>query len=387
MATSRIKGITIELGGDTTGLDKALSGVNKNINKTKSELRDVEKLLKLDPTNTELLAQKQKLLAKAADETADKLVELQLAEQQVQKQFEEGKVSEEQYDALKREIIATKNELDNLDDQARETGEEIARVSDDINKVAEATANMSEKTKVLSGVALGVASGLAGWAVKSAQTADEINTLSKTTGLATDTIQKLQYAADIIDVDFNTVAGSLQKLTKDMASAQDGTGAMAEAFEVLGISVTDDVTGALRNNEEVFYEVIDALGNVANETERDALAMQIFGKSATDLNPLILGGADALKQLSEEAEQSGLILSQDALDGANAFNDAIDKMKATAGASLAKVGAELAEKLVPAMENLAGIVGRVAEFIAGLDGNTLMFIMTVVTLVATISPV
>lgn len=103
----RIKGITIEIGGDTTGLDKALSGTNKEIRNTQSQLKDVERLLKLDPSNTELLRQKQKLLGDAVKETSDKLETLKTAEKQAQAQFKEGKISEQQYEALKREIIAT----------------------------------------------------------------------------------------------------------------------------------------------------------------------------------------------------------------------------------------------------------------------------------------
>lgn len=102
----RIKGITIMIGGDTTGLNKALGGVNKEINNTQKQLKDVERLLKLDPTNTKLLEQRQRLLGDAIRETKTKLDTLKTAEQQVQQQFAEGKVSQQQYDALQREIVA-----------------------------------------------------------------------------------------------------------------------------------------------------------------------------------------------------------------------------------------------------------------------------------------
>lgn len=116
----RIKGITVEIGGDTTGLSKALSGVNKEISSTQKELRDVERLLKLDPTNTNLLQQKQRLLAQAVGETKTKLDSLKQAEVQVQSQFKEGKVSQEQYEALQREIIATEQSLKKLESEARD---------------------------------------------------------------------------------------------------------------------------------------------------------------------------------------------------------------------------------------------------------------------------
>ncbi len=113
----KIRGITIELGGDTSGLSKALSDVNGQIRSTQSQLKDVERLLKLDPKNTELLRQKQELLTKSIGETKEKLDVLQKTEKYVQQQFKEGKVSEEQYNALKREIVSTEMSLDKLKDR------------------------------------------------------------------------------------------------------------------------------------------------------------------------------------------------------------------------------------------------------------------------------
>lgn len=126
MAKNRVKGITIQIGGDTTQLDKALTGVNKEIRTTQSSLRDVEKLLKLDPTNTELLAQKQRLLGQQIDQTKDKLNTLRDAEKQVQQQFKQGKVSQEVYDALQREIASTEISL-----------KQAEKAADDLNNVLE----------------------------------------------------------------------------------------------------------------------------------------------------------------------------------------------------------------------------------------------------------
>lgn len=118
---NRIKGITIEIGGDTTGLQKALSDVDKSIRDTQSELRDVERLLKIDPDNVELLAQKQKLLTQAIADTKDRLDALREAEKQVQEQVKQGKASQDQYDALKREIVATEQAEKNLSSQLADT--------------------------------------------------------------------------------------------------------------------------------------------------------------------------------------------------------------------------------------------------------------------------
>ena len=109
-----LKGITIDIGGNTEPLEKSLSSVNKTSRSLQVELRQVEKLLKLDPTNTELLAQKQNLLADSISATSEKLEALKAAEAQVQAQFERGEIAEEQYRAFQREIIKTENELNNM---------------------------------------------------------------------------------------------------------------------------------------------------------------------------------------------------------------------------------------------------------------------------------
>ena len=111
---NRIKGITVEIGGDTTKLSKALEGVNKNIKNTQTQLKDVQKLLKLDPTNTELLSQKHKLLADAVKATQEKLETLKTAAAQANEALARGDINQEQYDALQREIIETEQELQNL---------------------------------------------------------------------------------------------------------------------------------------------------------------------------------------------------------------------------------------------------------------------------------
>lgn len=121
MAASRIKGITVEIGGDTTKLQTALKGVNSEIKNTQSQFKDVEKLLKLDPDNTELLAQKQKLLSSAVSETKEKLATLKIAAEQANQALANGDISKEQYDALQREIIETEEDLKKLEAQANQS--------------------------------------------------------------------------------------------------------------------------------------------------------------------------------------------------------------------------------------------------------------------------
>lgn len=165
MARGRnIKGITIEIGGDTTGLQKALQGVNRDVRSTQNQLKDVERLLKLDPKNTELLQQKQRLLAQEIEKTKDKLNTLKDAERQVQEQFERGDIGQEQYDALRREIIETEQQLESLQGTVGSGNAKLAELSEHFSSAGEKIESAGEKLLPVTGAVV----GLAGVAVKTA---------------------------------------------------------------------------------------------------------------------------------------------------------------------------------------------------------------------------
>ena len=148
---SRIQGITVEIGGDTTKLQNALKGVNGQIKSTQAQLKDVNKLLKLDPSNTELLAQKQTLLKEAVAATSEKLDVLKSAEAQVQKQFENGEVSEEQYRALQREIVKTEADLKNLKTAAEDSNSTLEKVGEIAGKIGEKSEALGKKLLPVTG--------------------------------------------------------------------------------------------------------------------------------------------------------------------------------------------------------------------------------------------
>lgn len=379
----RIKGITIEIGGDTTGLSKALSGVNKDIKSTQNQLKDVERLLKLDPTNTKLLEQRQRLLGEAVSETRDKLNSLKDAEKQVQEQFQRGEISQQQYEALQREIISTEQSLDALEKKAATANAVLSKIGTVADQVADKTGNIADKTRGLSAAAGGLVAGLAGAAYGAVTAADDLNTLAKRTGFSTAELQKMKYAADLIDVDMETITGAAAKMKKNMISTSSQVG---EAWDTLGISVRDS-NGELRNSNDVFYEAIGALSQIENETERDTLAMTLFGKSADSLAGIVDDGGEALRNLGDQAEKAGLIMSQDTLDGLNAVNDQIDELKAKGAATIAQTGAKALEAFMPILENLLEKGSEVLEWVGNLDTDTLQLIITIAAVIAAVSPV
>lgn len=373
---TKVRGITIELGADTSGISKALGSLNSEISKTSKELKDVEKLLKLDPGNTELLAQKQRLLTKAITESEQKVEALKEAQSQVNTETEEGR---RQYDAIQREIVACTQEQAKWKGQLDTIPGTMEKIAATASKISTVTGELAEKTANVSKIAGSVLVGAAGMAYKAGQSADEINTLAKQYGVATDQIQKFNYAQELVDVSTDTMLSSMAKLTRQIGSGN-------KAFDELGVAIKDS-NGEFRSTEDVWYDTLAALSQVENETERDILAQELFGKSAADLAGIIDDGGEALKRLGEEAEDAGLILSSDALQSANDFNDALDQLKATAGQAFMEAGTTLATTLLPHLERLAEAISNVLKWFGDMDADTQTLILTIVGFVAALSPV
>lgn len=186
--------------------------------------------------------------------------------------------------------------------------------------------------------------------------ADDILTLASTTGLSTSRLQEYKYMADLVDVSLETITGSMTKMESKMATASDGTGEAAEAWKKLGVRVTN-ANGSLRTSEEVFNETLKALGKIENETERDTVAMTLFGKSAKELNPLIETGVDALNDLAKEAHDTGYVLSNDSLKAMGKAQDAMDRFGKKTEAVTNRIGA----KLAPSLEKAYNTMGEALD--------------------------
>lgn len=186
--------------------------------------------------------------------------------------------------------------------------------------------------------------------------ADGLLTTAEQTGISTTALQEWGYASQFIDTEVETITKSMAKMTKGLLDAKEGTGKNAEAFELLGVSLKDS-SGNLRKAEDIFYSAIDALGKVGNETERDAIAMQLFGKSALELNPLINAGSEAFKALGAEAQNMGLIMSEDTVGAFGAFDDSMNVMNSTIDA----VKTSFLTAMLPAMEKIGGVVQMLVD--------------------------
>ena len=262
---SRIKGITVEIGGDTTGLEKALKGVNSAIKTTQSELKDVERLLKLDPSNTELLTQKQKLLKDAIASTSEKLETLKEAQKQAKEQLERGELGQDKYDALQREIVETEQELKRLQEQAATTSvtlEKIAAAGDKFEKAGDSITNAGKQISVASAAVTGL--GVA--AVKTAADFDSaMANVAAISGATGDDLQALRDKAREMGEKTKFSASEAADAMSYMAMAGWKTGDMLSGIE--GIMHLAAASGEdLATTSDIVTDALTAFGLTAEDS-------------------------------------------------------------------------------------------------------------------------
>ena len=380
-----IKGVTIEFLGDTTKLDKALRQIKNSTKDIDNELKQVNRALKFNPTSVELWRQKQDLLKQKIKETENNLKELK----SIQAQMDASGVDKnsEAYRRVQREIISAESKLKTFNAELRKIGQvNLRAMSEQFKDMGNKLTAAGNAMRGISTAAAALAASIGALTVKSGKWADELNTMSKVYSIGTGELQKYSAAADLVDVSTEDIAKSHIKLEKQMMSASKGTGASAEAFEKLNVSVTN-ADGSLRDGDAVWQDTIKALGLMENETERDAIAMQLMGKSAANLNPLIEDGGETYKQVADTLAKYNLdFIDQETLDQANEFNDAIDTIKMVGLVAFQQLGTQLAAYLAPALEKVVDLVGRLAAWFSNLSPRTQAIIAAIAGIVAVVAP-
>lgn len=265
---------------------------------------------------------------------------------------------------MTKELEETEEGLDDTTDATEELTEATEESSDKVdtygdvlkaNLASEAIVKGLEKTweliEKIGTAAFNAAQGAAAYA-------DTYLTMSTTTGLSTDQLQEFAYMSELVDVSLDTLTGSMSKLITKMKSAKTGNKTTTEAFQALGVAVTD-ADGNLRDSREVFFEIIDALGKIEDPTERDAVAMELFGKKAQDLNPLIAQGSSGIQAFAEEAHKMGYVLDEETLAKLGALDDSFQRLNTTKtlignlfGAGFATPLEEINTELVKLAQNI-----------------------------------
>lgn len=330
-----------------SNFQKAAAGLDdwsKSEDGLKAKLKSLNEITDVQKKKVAALKESyEKLVKEGMDETSDRAITLrtQISKEEAALKSNEAEI-EKQTTALKKLQAAGGDAGKALED----TGKDAAKSSEGFTVMRGALADL-----VSSGfkMAINGAKKLSSALLDVGKKADELNTLSKQSGFTTTELQRFEYAAELVDVSVDDIIGSAKKLKKNLVSNSADTIA---AFERIGVSVRDDVTGELRDANTIFYEVVKGLQGVENETERDTLAMQLLGKNADSLAGIIDDGGEALRKYGDEAEELGIVLSEEAVDSANKFNDSIDKIKGTAQGVFAQIGAEIAGELTPAVETV-----------------------------------
>lgn len=339
----RIKGITIEINGDTKGLSKALSGVNKDIKSTQTQLKDIEKLLKLDPHNVTLLGQKMETLGRQIGQTKDKLSQLKSVSDEMEKGLKNGSITAEQYDAWQREIIQTENELKNLEEELKKvpsaSSAMIAKVSDDMDKLGQKVSNVGDKIASVGDALMPLSAGIVAAGTASIQAWQDVDSamddIIKRTGATGEAFEELErISEDIalnIPTDFKTAANAVGEVSTRFDVTGDSLEELSTAFIQFASLNNSDVVGSIDNVSAMMKawgldvkdtaSVLDVLNGVSQQT----------GASADQIADILQSNALSFKELDLDIAQAATLLGQmekngvDASAGLTALRKAMSK--------------------------------------------------------------
>ena len=405
----RIKGITVEIGGDTTGLSKALSGVNREIKSTQSQLKDVNKLLKLDPTNSELIAQKQKLLSEAVSETKNKLTQLKSVQDQMDEGLKNGSVTQEQYDAWQREIIETENELKNLEKEAKNTDSSIAAT------LKETGSKMQEVGGKISGVGESLSKGVTapiaaiGTASLAAFTAVDngLDIVEQKTGATGKSLEGMQQSvknlATTIPTDFETAGAAVGEVNtrfgltgqalEDLSGKFIKFASLNDTDVSISVDNVSSVLNAFGQSTDDAGDLLDALNatgqatgismdTLANDLSQNAVQFKEMGLNAQQASGFMgmveMSGLDTstamagLKKAMKNAADDGMSLD-DALKGfsktMNSNASDTDKLSAAYDLFGSKAGAAIYNAVKTGKLNLDDLSGTLGDFAGSVDNT------------------
>lgn len=356
---------------------QAISEIGSGMKVLDSEMRKVQSAYAQNADSVEALNAKNDVLERKISTQTEKLDYLRAALQQSAEKYGEADKRTMQWQTSLNNAEA---ELNNLNNQFDENKQKIADSGKEMGNLGDVVNNLTSKLGIqlpdsmkssmnamgsLDASSLALAGGFAAVAAaivkaekalismtrEAASNADDLLTLASVTGTTTDSVQELNYMADLTDVSFDRIKDSLKETTNKMQEAATGTGDAYEAYKRLKVEITN-TDGSLRSAQDVFYDTIDALGDMKNQTERDALAMDLMSESAQELNPLIDLGGEKMRDYAQEAHDMGYVLDNDALKSLQGIDDAYSRLQNTQEG----VKNQLAVEFAPYLEKFYGDV-------------------------------
>lgn len=349
---------------------QAISEIGRGMKVLDSEMRKVTSAYAQNADSVEALGAKNDVLERKILTQTEKIEYLKAALQQSAEKYGEADKRTMQWQASLNNAEAELNNLNNQFDENKqkiaESGKEMGNLGDVVNGLTSKLGiqlpdSMKQSMNAMGSLdasSLALAGGFAAVATaivkaekalismtkEAASNADDLLTLASVTGMTTDSVQELNYMADLTDVSMDRIKDSLKETTNKMQEAAAGTGDAYDAYQRLGVEITN-ADGSLRSAQDVFYDTIDALGEIKNQTERDALAMDLMSESAQELNPLIDLGGEKMRAYAQEAHDMGYVLDNDALKSLQGVDDAYSRLQNTQEGAKNQLAAEFAPYL------------------------------------------
>lgn len=411
MATKKLKA-RVEIDGEKE-YKQAISELNQGNRVLSSEMKLLQEQYKGSEGSMEALRAKSGVLERQLLQQKDKVQTLREAlknaatqsgeaSQQTQNWQIQLNNAEREQVKLERALEETNKALDNQGQEVREDANEMTGLGDTVDQVANklgihipegarnalngmegfSVGTVAAMTAAAGGVAavIKTVKELHDLTVESAKWADDLITRAAQTGLDASTLQGLDFAQQFVD--FENLDQTLVKVTASMEKAREGAEAQSAAFKQLGVSVTN-TDGTLRSNWETFLDTIDALGKVQNATERDVIANDLFGKSYASMKPLIDAGTKALRSYMEQAQDTGIVLTESQIKVLGEVDDEHNKLIATVEAEKRKFSAEYAPAVKAAMETASKAVKMFGDMLieTGLIENTAALVTNVLGIV------
>ena len=383
---------------------QSIDQLNASIDVLDAQMRKVAAEYEDSADSADLMAKKNDILTQKIIQQANKVDLLESAFKNATEYYEIGAVETSRWE---KELANAEAELYKMENQLKRNTEQMAKANEETGESAqsmgeigdaaeEAGKGMGNLGDVVNGLtsklgiqpdsmkqsmnamgsldasSLALAGGFAAVATaivkaekalismtkEAASNADDLLTLASVTGMTTDSVQELNYMADLTDVSMDRIKDSLKETTNKMQEAAAGTGDAYDAYQRLGVEITN-VDGSLRSAQDVFYDTIDALGEIKNQTERDALAMDLMSESAQELNPLIDLGGEKMRAYAQEAHDMGYVLDNDALKSLQGVDDAYSRLQNTQEG----VKNQLAAEFAPYLEEFYGDVTSGIKYI------------------------
>lgn len=390
MAKNSSVGIDVTVQGERS-FRASLSEINAALRVNNAELEAVKEAYKGNEDGIDGLTAKQDALNRSINTQKERLGVLEDALEKTSEKYGDADTRtlrmRESLIKAQTQLQKTQRELEDTSNKLDEANKNTGNLSGALDTLADAaginlppalqamTKDMDDAAKagtVLVGILAGIVTGLVKCTTSAAENAKELKTLSQQTGLTVEQLQELEYTSAALGIEEDEVQDKMKDLVSAMRDARDGSEDTKKAFDRLGISVTER-NGELRSAGDVFYEVIDALGGIRNGTERDAVAMQIFGEEAQKLNPLIYAGKDALLEYAKEANSLGYVMNTKTVDSFAElgtqfveFNKQLDAVKN-----------QFAIVLLPVLTNLLSVIAQ-------LSPEQLQMLITLTAVVATV---